>query len=178
MLKAMGHPLRHQLLMAYNERVSSPVELSKRLGEPLGNVAYHTRTLLDLGALELVDTRPRRGATEHFYRATLRPYFDSAQWGKLPLAARRSVTGQTLERIFAHISAAASSTGFDDERVHVSITKLDLDEQGHDEVASLLTQTLERVLEIQAESASRTQGPPPITTEVAMVHFHRNPIGD
>jgi hypothetical protein len=35
-------------------------------------VSYPARTLLDLGMIELVDTKPHRGAVEHYYRALWR----------------------------------------------------------------------------------------------------------
>lgn len=48
----------------------SPNRLSQLLGEPLGNVSYHVKTLLEYGCLEQTKTEPRRGAVEHFYRST------------------------------------------------------------------------------------------------------------
>lgn len=71
MAKALSHPLRVKLLTLFGESVASPNELAKKLDEPLTNVSYHVRMLHDLGCIELVDTAPRRGALEHFYRATV-----------------------------------------------------------------------------------------------------------
>src|SRR5215211_3459933 len=67
--RALSHPLRLKLLAALNEGVASPNQLANRLGEPLANVSYHVRILLDLDCIELVETAQRRGAIEHFYRA-------------------------------------------------------------------------------------------------------------
>ncbi len=36
----------------------------------VSHLAYHIRVLRQLGFIELVETRQRRGALEHFYRAT------------------------------------------------------------------------------------------------------------
>ena len=36
-------------------------------GEPLGNVSYHVRQLEKAGLIELVATKQRRGALEHYY---------------------------------------------------------------------------------------------------------------
>ena len=82
--KALAHPLRVQLLAALNEGVASPNELAKRLDEPLTNVSYHVRMLHDLGTIELVETEPRRGALEHYYRAVVRPFFADREWKGLP----------------------------------------------------------------------------------------------
>jgi DNA-binding transcriptional ArsR family regulator len=70
LIKALGHPVRMRVLDILNDRVASPSELAKELGEPLGNVAYHVKILEEAEAIELVRTAPVRGALEHFYRAT------------------------------------------------------------------------------------------------------------
>jgi len=70
LVRALAHPLRVQILEILSERVASPNDLSEELGVGLGHVAYHTRTLDRCGCVELVDTAQRRGATEHFYKAT------------------------------------------------------------------------------------------------------------
>jgi DNA-binding transcriptional ArsR family regulator len=69
MVKAFAHPLRLEILRLLDSR-ASPTELSRRLGAPLGSVSYHVRVLAELGALQLVDQAPRRGAIEHYYELT------------------------------------------------------------------------------------------------------------
>jgi DNA-binding transcriptional ArsR family regulator len=69
LVQALAHPLRVEILAILSERVASPNHLSVQLETDLTHVAYHTRTLNEFGCLTLVDTRQRRGATEHFYRA-------------------------------------------------------------------------------------------------------------
>ena len=73
LVRAIGHPLRLRLLTIFNERVASPSDLAAELGEPIGNVSYHTRILARLGCVELVRTKQVRGAIEHYYRAVVRP---------------------------------------------------------------------------------------------------------
>lgn len=84
--KAMAHPLRVSVLSALAPgakvggvvisapngrlRVASPSDLAEELKAPLGNVSYHVRILVSLGALKLVKKRPRRGAIEHYYALT------------------------------------------------------------------------------------------------------------
>ena len=154
--KALAHPLRVQLLAALNEGVASPNELAKRLGEPLTNVSYHVRMLHDLGCIELVETEPRRGALEHYYRAVVRPFFGERDWKKLPKNARGSISDAVLQLVWEDTSEAIKSGQFDerDDR-HLSRTVLVLDEDGWDDLHELLADTLDRAIEIQAESASR-----------------------
>jgi DNA-binding transcriptional ArsR family regulator len=68
---ALSHPLRRRILreMADGEE-TSPRELAAGLQQPLSNVSYHVRVLLDCGAIALVRTRAVRGSMQHFYRCT------------------------------------------------------------------------------------------------------------
>jgi DNA-binding transcriptional ArsR family regulator len=181
LLKAVGHPLRFRLLLAYNEGKASPNELAKALAEPLANVAYHTRVLLDAGAIELVDTAQRRGATEHYYSAVIRPYLTGADSKALPSRTRQALFLAAVQTILADISSAAAGSGFEHPAAHASRTRLELDDQGFSDVVALLSDVLERLIEIQAESANRWAanglgGPPPLATEVTITHFHRSEV--
>ncbi len=69
MVRALSHPLRRRVLAALRGRAASPVELAREFGEGIGTVSYHVRMLADAKLIELVEERPRRGATEHFYIA-------------------------------------------------------------------------------------------------------------
>jgi DNA-binding transcriptional ArsR family regulator len=154
--KALAHPLRVQLLAALNEGVASPNELAKRLHEPLTNVSYHVRMLHDLGCIELVETEPRRGALEHYYRAIVRPFFADREWKRLPRNARGSISDAVLQLVWEDTSTALKEGLFDerDDR-HLSRSVLAVDEEGWEDLQLLLTETLDRAMGIQAESASR-----------------------
>jgi DNA-binding transcriptional ArsR family regulator len=70
--KALSHSTRARVLALIAEGKASPKQVAERLGEDIRSVAYHVRVLQRLGCLELVETRQRRGATEHFYKLTER----------------------------------------------------------------------------------------------------------
>jgi DNA-binding transcriptional ArsR family regulator len=154
--KALAHPLRVQLLAALNEGVASPNELAKKLDEPLTNVSYHVRMLHDLGCIELVETEPRRGALEHYYRAVVRPFFGDRDWKRLPKNARGSISDAVLQLVWEDAAEAIKGGLFDErEDRHLSRSVLSLDEQGWNDLHDLLAQTLDRAMQIQADSASR-----------------------
>jgi len=79
-VRAISHPLRARLLAMLDEEPGSPVVLAGKLEAPLGTVSYHVRILYDLGLVELVSTRQRRGATEHIYRARAHPALTDRPW--------------------------------------------------------------------------------------------------
>lgn len=177
-VRSLSHPVRLRILTALNERVASPKELAAEMGEPLGNVSYHTRVLAQLGCIELVRTTQRRGALEHHYRAIMRPYFDDAAWAQIPVSTRRALFDQVLDRLWKDVVEAARGQGLDHPHAHISWTTLDLDNQGVQDLADLLVDTLERALEIQAESAGRLAksgagADPEMRAELGVLFFER-----
>lgn len=174
MAKALAHPLRVRILTSLHKGISSPNQLSQELGEPLGNVSYHVKTLLEYDCVELVKTEPRRGAVEHFYRATERAFFSDSDWAKIPASARKGISGVILESIGTD-STRALMAGSVDARTdsHVSHTPLVIDEEGWTEITALLAETLNRAIEIQEEAASRLaeSDSKPVSTMLGILHF-------
>jgi DNA-binding transcriptional ArsR family regulator len=155
LVKVLSHPLRTRILRVLSERVASPNQIAQELGAPLGNVSYHTRILLDYGCIELVDTQPRRGAIEHFYRGIVRPWLEDDAWAQLPPAMRSQLAGQTLTDLWDDARAAGDAGAFERTDIHVSRTPLDLDERGWERLTELLAATVEEAMKIQAESSNR-----------------------
>lgn len=63
------HPARDQILdvmRSYGKPIS-PTQLARITGGTLGSTAYHVRTLVSAGVVELADEGRVRGAVEHFY---------------------------------------------------------------------------------------------------------------
>jgi DNA-binding transcriptional ArsR family regulator len=172
--KALAHPLRVRILTSLHKGISSPNQLSQELGEPLGNVSYHVKTLLEYDCVELVKTEPRRGAVEHFYRATERAFFSDSDWEKIPASARKGISGAVIEMVGKDATEALAA-GTIDSRTdsHVSRTPLVVDPKGWTDLTSLLEETLGRAIEIQEEAATRLTGKKsePIATKLAILHF-------
>ena len=109
--------LRARILQRLGERVASPGDLAVELGAPLGVVSYHVRMLRDYDCVELVRTEPRRGALQHFYRATARPNLDEDQWRTLPSGLRGELTGETLQDLVTTSGASADAGTLEDPEV-------------------------------------------------------------
>jgi DNA-binding transcriptional ArsR family regulator len=172
--KALSHPLRAHVLTILNERVASPNQIAQELEEPLGNVSYHVKTLAEMGCIELVNTEPRRGAIEHFYRAVVRPFFSDKDWKKLPPSARQGISDATLQQIWENTSEALDAGTFDRRTDrHLSRSRMVLDEDGWKQVNDLLRDTAKKVADIEAKSAKRLggDGDGSISTEVVLMHF-------
>jgi DNA-binding transcriptional ArsR family regulator len=171
--KALAHPLRVRILSSLHQGISSPNQLAQELGEPLGNVSYHVKTLLEYDCVELVKTEPRRGAVEHFYRATERAFFSAGDWDKIPASARKGISGSILETVGQDATRALVAGTIDARKdSHVSRSPLVLDEKGWAAITALLSETVNKALEIQDEAAGRlSDGDDAINTKLAIFHF-------
>jgi DNA-binding transcriptional ArsR family regulator len=172
--KAFAHPLRVQILIILNEKVASPNMLAQQLDESLNLVAYHVRVLEKYDCIELVDTKQRRGATEHFYRATRRQLLTDDQWAQMPASLRPGMATAVLKSIFEDIEAASKSGTLEEvDEVHISRTPVVLDKQGWGEVSDLLKGTFDQLMKIQAGASERVAAGEDegILAKVHLLHF-------
>ena len=176
MAKALSHPLRFRLLQHYSQQVTSPSEVSRALGVRLGDVTYHTRVLRDLGFVELVRTAQVRGAKQHFYRATVRPWLDDEAAAAVPHEARGAILSGVVADVWADLNASATAGALNRADVHVSRTLLRLDRKAWAELSARLTALIEDALRMETESAARLEREPAAAeppSELALLHFAR-----
>lgn len=156
---AVNHPVRMDALLILFERTASPKEIAKILQQPLGTVSFHVDELKTDGAIELVTTRQRRGAVEHYYRAKLRPEIDAEDWRTLPLAMRRKLAGLTLQAIVADGLASLRHRKLEvDDDLYLVWIPMELSEAGESEVTELQAEILERLEEIKERDEQRRAG--------------------
>lgn len=152
----VAHPIRVAAYVVLAERVASPNEIASETGLNLRLVAYHVRQLEKFKVIELVDTRQVRGATEHFYRAIMRPYAGAETWSEMSEEQRDSLTRFTLQLIFANVHQALEAGTFDSHMKRWLVRlALALDDQGYDEMNKLEEERYERLLDIEANSVKR-----------------------
>jgi DNA-binding transcriptional ArsR family regulator len=156
-LKALAHPMRIRILAILKEEQRSPVQLADQLGASLGSVAYHVRTLYNLGLLELVGTRQRRGATEHTYRAREHPRFSDEAWDALSPVAKQRMLSAMLQQIGEYASGSAAVGGFDRPDAHITRTALELDERGWTQLAEATKRWLREVDRIEEGARKRRE---------------------
>ena len=156
LVKALAHPLRVEILTILNERMASPNELSKELDEGLSQVSYHVKVLKDFDCIEMVKTEPRRGAVEHYYRATSRAYLTDRDWRNLPNSIKPGLSAAGLKMIVDDVVGAVNGGTFNArDDAHMSWTPGVVDQQGWDESVDLVNDTLTQIIEIHADSAKR-----------------------
>lgn len=156
LVMSVAHPLRIKILEALTDHVASPNAVAEKLEENLPSVAYHTRTLDRFGALELVDTARRRGAVEHFYKATPRAFLGDRDWRKVPPSLLGGVSAATLQT-FLDKAIAALEAGTLDGREDTVFRwmPLSLDEKGWDEVVAIMEEATKLMLAAHLRSQDR-----------------------
>jgi DNA-binding transcriptional ArsR family regulator len=100
-VKAIGHPLRTQILHLLHERAATVTELAVALERPKSTVAHHVRVLTDGGLLRVVRTRRVRAIEERFYGRTARLFY---------VRMERGADGDELQRDFNDFEVAAGES--------------------------------------------------------------------
>ena len=108
LIKALDHVLRQHILLAAVQSEVSPCELSEALGEGLSQVSYHVKVLRDDcdGMIEPTRTEPRRGAMEHYYRATEKTLLPAKAWRRVKKGLRAVVGAGQASDLFNDLAEA------------------------------------------------------------------------
>jgi len=174
------HPIRVDALQILTEREASAAEIARLIGEDMKKVGNHIKALAEHGCIELVRTEKKRGAEEHFYRASLRPYIGDAEWAQLSPEARHQISALMFQAIVAEALASFRAGKFDSRLDrHVSWQPLKLDEQGWNDLMRELRESLERIDAIRVASEERLaeSGEAGIQAIAAALGFERALVG-
>jgi DNA-binding transcriptional ArsR family regulator len=177
---AVGHRIRIDALSILNEGKASPNEIAKLIDEGVSKVGHHIKELYESGCIEFVDTKQRRGATEHFYRAVERPFVSDEEARDLSEETKHEFAALILQAIMAEGLAALWAGKMDaDDDVWMSWRSVSLDEQGRREVADEQAESYERIEEIEARSTARLLETEETgtSTVVAALAFERSRAG-
>jgi DNA-binding transcriptional ArsR family regulator len=132
------HPARDQIvdvMRSYGQPIS-PTRLARITGSTLGSVAYHVRTLVAAGVVELADEGRVRGAVEHFYALSRN---DEETQLSDPVNGLLALCGA--------LTVAAGDGGYPSPAV--------LDSAAREELTSILDDVRSRVRDIAASSTAR-----------------------
>jgi len=165
-VKAMSHPLRVRILAMLDERKASPNQLAGWLGASLGTVAYHVRTLEQLGLIELVDETRVRGAVEHHYRARERPIVTAEGWAQAPPIAKQAAVGSSLDVIADYARASAAAGGFDRADAQLRRALYRLDAKGFAQLSKACDKLIEQADKIGDAAAERIANKDPHADDI------------
>lgn len=154
-MKALSNEVRVKVFAIFCERIASPKEVSEELDEGLSQVSYHVSVLRECRLIVLDHKTPRRGAVEHFYRATVPTLIPPDAWEGLPPPIRKMVSLGILQEFFEDAYASVDAGVFDSPPGELSWTPLVLDALGVEEFGQLSRDFLEAVLALQTKANKR-----------------------
>jgi DNA-binding transcriptional ArsR family regulator len=176
LVKALSHPMRVQILETLQGRTASPTELAKEFKESLGVVSYHANALIELGAIEQVRTRPKRGTVEHFHTVRPRSFIGHQDWRQAPISVRGGVTDEAIRTFVGKVGDAIDADTIDSrEDTTLNWMPMTVDDQGWREAAEILDQALRDLQEVAAESRARLGERDGIPVVTAMAAFETPP---
>lgn len=144
---------------AYMREMSPKLFQEEFGGGSVPRVAQHFERLAESDWLSLARTETggaRRGAVEHFYRATELVVFEDETWATLPASMRAAFSWITFEQLTERVSAAIVAETFNarSDR-HLSWTPVLLDQLGWDALVAAADVAFRTVLEEQDRANRR-----------------------
>jgi DNA-binding transcriptional ArsR family regulator len=157
LVKALDHVLRQHILLAAVQGEVSPNELSKLLDEGLSQVSYHVKVLREdcEGMIEETRTEPRRGAIEHYYRASAKTLLPAKAWRRLRKGLRAVVGAGLASDLFNDLAEALKAGKLQGAHDHITRTPLVLDTEGQRSVRVIAERATREVENEQRAAAKR-----------------------
>jgi len=174
LMRALSNEVRVAILSLVIDDEWSPKMLSKELGVGLSQVSYHVKALKDFGLIEMTKTEPRRGANEHFYRATKRVILPEGMAAALPKSARTAALHRVLKLAEKDLKESLEAGTFDDRPDHhASWSPFQFDDQARARIHAKLDEVLEIAIEEELGSIERAgeDGGKLIPTSLVMFAF-------
>lgn len=156
LVKALDHVLRQHILLAAVQRKVSPNELSKLLGEGLSQISYHVKVLHEDcdEMLELVATEPRRGAIEHYYRASAKTLLPAKAW-RVKKGLRGVIGAGFASDLFNDLGEALEAGKLSGSHDHIARIPLVLDAEGKRNVKAIAERATREAEEEQHAASKR-----------------------
>jgi hypothetical protein len=146
------------MLMNTPPRRLSPKMFSEETGISVRHSAYHFTELADAGCIVLVDTKQRRGATEHIYEPLERALAWTSEWRDLAPELKRAVLDSVMGGAVEALGEAIDGGTFDaHDDSHLSWSTIQVDKAGWSEMATILDEAVERLLQIEEEASNRIE---------------------
>lgn len=157
--RALDHVLRQHILLAAVQGEVSPNELAKALDEGVSQVSYHVKVLRDAcdGMVEETRTEPRRGAFEHYYRATAKTLLPAKARRRVKKGMRAVVGAGQASDLFNDLANALKAGKLQGTHDHITRSPLVLDAEGLRNVKAIADRATKEVEDEQHATAKRME---------------------
>lgn len=176
--KVLADPLRVMIVSELGIREMSPKQFHGEFGGgSLSRVSRAFEVLIEYGWLRQTKTETggkRRGAVEHFYRATQAALLDESTWPEMPGPVKDMFTGMIFSTFAERVKQAVEAGTIDArEDRHFTWSPLALDKEGWDKVIARIDALFYYLSEEQEDANVRMAktGEEPIPMTVALAGF-------
>jgi DNA-binding transcriptional ArsR family regulator len=176
--KVFADPLCLKIVAETNLReMSAPQFHGEFGGASVSGIRRRFKMLAETAWLKKVNAKTggkRRGATEHFYRATGPAIFDKDTWTDVPDSVKATYSWRTFEQLSEQVKVAIEAGTFEARTDnHLSWSLLRLDQQGWERVTAAVDTLFAFFFEEQESAKHRlaSSGEKPISTTVALAAF-------
>lgn len=176
--KVFADELCLRIVAELNLREMSVTQFHKEFGgDSVDGIRRRFKRLERIGWLKKVNQKTggrRRGAVEHFYRATAPAIFDNATWADVPDSVKAAHSWTTFEQLSEKVKEAMRAGTFDArEHRHLTWSLLRLDQQGWEKVIAAIDALFAFILKERdrAEDRIADSGEKPVTMTVALAAF-------
>lgn len=176
--KVLADPLRVKIVSELGMREMSPKQFHEAFGGgSLSRVSRAFEVLIEYGWLRQTRTETggkRRGAVEHFYRATQPALLEEDTWREVPGPVKDMFTKMIFETFAERVAQAVKAETIDarDDR-HLTWSPLALDQQGWENVLARVNDVFYSLPEEQEEANVRMaeSGEEPIPMTIGLAVF-------
>jgi hypothetical protein len=157
LVRALDHVLRQHILLAAVQGEVSPKGLSDALDEGLSQVAYHFKILRDDcdGMIEETRREQRRGAVEHYYRATAKTLLPAKAWRRVRKGMRAVIGAGQANDLFNDLAEALKAGKLQGPHDHIARAPLVLDAEGRRNVKAIAERASREVENEQRATSKR-----------------------
>lgn len=176
--KVFADPVCLKIVTELNLREMSATQFHEEFGSAsVAGLHRRFKTLTEIGWLKKVGQKTggkRRGAVEHFYRATGPAIFDNRGWSDIPDSIKATYSWRIFEQLSDQVKEAIEAGTFDarSDR-HLSWSLLLLDQRGWEQTIGAVDALFAFIFEEQESAAVRIadSGEEPLTATVALAAF-------
>ena len=161
---ALAHPIRVRILEIVNEHPMSPIQFVNagfapeydKKQQALSLTSYHFRALESAGCIRVVETRQRRGATEHIYGGCSRVFFSDEEFEKLPLKRRQQLSQTSFQGVVARTDNAIRTGTFDARTDrYLAWRAMEVDERGWKEIHDSVDRCFKEIEQLRKDAEDR-----------------------
>jgi hypothetical protein len=147
-------------------------------GGSISRIDKTFKKLADHGWLRYIHSKgpggSRRGATEHFYRATALAIIDDETWALVPYSMRVAISWTTFKQLAARVKAALEAKTLTARaKTHLGWMTISLDQLGWERIVAAINDVFESIFEEQGDAKIRIShtGEKPMLATIGFAAF-------